>query len=155
MLPEDCKRRKKLQTTSYKLQMMESYARKNLVLDKAEAFALRIVNLYRHLQAKHETVISKQVLRSGTSIGANITEGHYAASKVDFTNKYVIARKEAGETLYWLNLLIRSDLLSDDEQSKSLIADCKEILSMLVASIKTARGVNKEDQVEDTAICNL
>ena len=99
------------------------------------------MNLYRNLQAKHETVISKQVLRSGTSIGANITEGHYAASKVDFTNKYVIARKEAAETLYWLNLLVRSQYLTDDAQTRSLIDDCDEIVRLLVASIKTSRAI--------------
>lgn len=80
----------------------------NFLLEKAEAFALRIVRLYQHLNEKGERVMSKQVLRSGTSVGANITEGHYGASKADFINKYVIAEKEAGETLYWLRLLIKS-----------------------------------------------
>ena len=72
----------------------------NFLREKAEAFALRIVRLYQHLSEKGERVMSKQVLRSGTSIGANITEGHYGASKADFINKYAIAEKEAGETLY-------------------------------------------------------
>ena len=114
-------------------------ARSNLVLDKAEAFALRIVKLYRFLQGKKELVMSKQILRSGTSIGANITEGHYAASKPDFINKYAIAEKEAAETLYWLNLLLKSGYLLDDDVTHSLIADCDEILRLLVSSIKTAR----------------
>ncbi len=114
----------------------------NLILTKAEAFALRIVRLYKYLQDHHETVMSKQVLRSGTSIGANVTEGHYAASKADFINKYVIAQKEAAETLYWINLLVKSEYLSDNEQTQSIIADCDEILRMLVSSIKTARMNN-------------
>jgi len=112
----------------------------NLILTKAEAFALRIVKLYKHLQERHETVMSKQVLRSGTSIGANITEGHYAASRADFINKYVIAEKEAAETLYWLNLLVKSEYLPDDATAQSLISDCDEILRMLVSSIKTAKS---------------
>lgn len=84
--------------------------------------------------------MSKQVLRSGTSIGANITEGHYAASRADFINKYVIAEKEAAETLYWLNLLLKSEYLPNDEVTQSIIADSDELLRMLVSSIKTARA---------------
>lgn len=110
------------------------------LLEKAEAFALRIVRLYQYLQEKGERVMSKQVLRSGTSIGANITEGHYGASKADFINKYAIAEKEAGETLYWLRLLIRSDYLTDDAATSSLLADCDELIRLLAASIKTARS---------------
>lgn len=110
-----------------------------LILEKAETFALRIVKLYQHLQDKGERVMSKQVLRSGTSIGANITEGHYAASRADFINKYVIAEKEAAETRYWLNLLMRSGYLASDSTTQSLINDCTELLRLLVASIKTAK----------------
>ena len=113
--------------------------RSNLVLEKAEAFALRIIKLYQFLQREKELVMSKQILRSGTSIGANITEGHYAASKPDFINKYAIAEKEAAETRYWLTLLVKSGYLQDDEATRSLIADCDEILSLLVSSIKTAK----------------
>jgi len=83
--------------------------------------------------------MSKQVLRSGTSIGANITEGHYASSKADFINKYSVAQKEAAETLYWLNLLTRAEYLPDDDNTKSIVSDCNEILRLLVSSIKTAR----------------
>lgn len=115
-----------------------------LMLEKAEEFALRIVKLYKYLQSKGETVMSKQVLRSGTSIGANITEGHYAASRADFINKYVIAEKEAAETRYWLNLLIKSGYLSDDDATRSLVSDCTEILRLLVASIKTAKRSAKD-----------
>ena len=109
------------------------------ILDKAEAFALRIVKLYQYLAEKGERVMSKQVLRSGTSIGANITEGHYGASRADFIDKYAIAEKEAAETRYWLNLLIKSGYLQDDETTLSLIADCAELIRLLAASIKTAR----------------
>ena len=116
--------------------------RSNLVLDKAEALALRIVKLYKYLQQKKELVMSKQILRSGTSIGANITEGHYAASKPDFINKYVIAEKEAAETLYWLNLLLKSGYLPEDDATRSLVADCDEILRLLVSSVKTAKSKN-------------
>ena len=109
------------------------------ILEKAEAFALRIVKLYKYLVEKGERVMSKQVLRSGTSIGANITEGHYEASRADFINKYAIAEKEAAETRYWLHLLIKSGYLCDDETSRSLVADCTELIRLLAASIKTAR----------------
>ena len=109
------------------------------ILEKAEAFALRIVKLYQHLQDKGERVMSKQVLRSGTSIGANITEGHYAASRADFINKYVIAEKEAAETRYWLTLLVKSGYIPNDTATQSIIADCTSLLKLLVASIKTAK----------------
>ena len=109
------------------------------LIEKAEAFALRIVKLYQYLVEKGERVMSKQVLRSGTSIGANITEGHYGASRADFINKYAIAEKEAAETRYWLNLLIKSGYLQEDEATLSLISDCTELIRLLAASIKTAR----------------
>ena len=114
----------------------------NLVLEKAELFAVRIVALYKHLQKNGECVMSKQVLRSGTSIGANVAEGHYAASKADFVNKYAIAQKEAAETLYWIRLLLRTEYLHDDDATRTLVADCDEILRILVASIKTATNKN-------------
>ena len=109
------------------------------IVDKAEAFALRIVKLYQCLVERGERVMSKQVLRSGTSIGANITEGHYGASRADFINKYAIAEKEASETRYWLNLLIKSGYLQEDEVTLSLVSDCTELIRLLAASIKTAR----------------
>ena len=109
------------------------------ILEKAEAFALRIVRLYQYLTDKGERVMSKQVLRARTSIGANITEGHYGASKADFVNKYAIAEKEAAETRYWLSLLIKSGYLEDSSYAQSLVADCTELIRLLAASIKTAR----------------
>jgi len=108
--------------------------------EKSEAFALRIVRLYKCLQGSGENVLSKQLLRAGTSIGANIAEGHYASSKADFINKYSIAQKEAAETLYWITLLVKAEYLPDDEDTQHLTADCEEILRLLAASIKTAKN---------------
>ena len=115
------------------------------ILEKAEAFALRIVKLYQYLYDKGERVMSKQILRSGTSIGANITEGHYGASKADFVNKYSIAEKEAAETRYWLNLLIKSGHLPETASTQSLLSDCTELIRLLAASIKTARKNLKDN----------
>ena len=116
----------------------------NLILEKAEAFALRIVRMYRHLtEERNEHVMSKQVLRSGTSIGANVAEGRHAASKADLINKYVIAEKEASETSYWLRLLVRSGYLEQAPAAQSLMDDCDELIRLLAASVKTARGMRK------------
>lgn len=106
---------------------------------KAKAFALRIVKLFRYLKERKETVIAKQVLRSGTSIGANITEGRYAQTRADFAAKYSIALKEAAETLYWLELLRDGEFVEDNENFQSLMNDCDELIRILTASIKTAR----------------
>jgi len=85
----------------------------NLLVQKSKAFALKIVMLYKGLHDKGERVLSKQLLRSGTSIGANIAEGQYAQSKADFLTKYTIALKEASETKYWLELLDEAGFLKD------------------------------------------
>lgn len=114
--------------------------RANILEVKSKAFALRIVKLYHYLREKKESVLSKQLLRSGTSIGANIAEGKYAQSKDDFINKNSIALKEASETLYWLNLLIDAKLLDDTDATNSLKSDCEELIRILVSSIKTAKG---------------
>ena len=101
---------------------------------------MRIVNLYKHLSAQqNEYVLSKQVLRSGTSVGANITEGNRAQSKIDFVHKLSIALKEADETEYWLNLLRDGDFITVP-QADSLLADCTELQKMLTSSIKTAKS---------------
>ena len=101
------------------------------------AFARRIVRLYQFLtREKQEFVMSKQVLRSGTSIGANIAEAVYGSSRKDFVAKLQISRKEAAETLYWLELLNSCDYIPD-EIFRSLQTDCREILLMLTASVKT------------------
>ena len=108
----------------------------NLIVLKSKAFALRIVKLYQYLQDKGERVMSKQLLRSGTSIGANISEGQYAQTKADFMAKYSIALKEASESRYWLELLFESKILPDSESSRSLLSDCSEMIRLLVASTK-------------------
>lgn len=110
-----------------------------VIQGKADAFAVRIVNLCRFLQKKNEMIMSKQILRSGTSVGANVAEAQYAASKADFINKYQIALKEANETDYWLRLLSNTGYLPDDESSRSLVSDCKELLRLLIASTRTAK----------------
>lgn len=108
----------------------------NLIVEKARSFALRIVRLYRRLQERNELVLSKQVLRAGTSIGANVSEGQYAQSKADFLSKYTIALKEAAETRYWLDLLAEAGYLSAEDSVDSLLADCDEILRLLTSSTK-------------------
>ena len=105
-------------------------------------FAVRIVNLQKYLaNRKKETVLSNQILRSGTSIGANIHEANYAQSKADFTSKLHIALKETAETEYWLKLLIKSELLTEQE-GESLIVDCLELKKLLIASVTTAKNNN-------------
>lgn len=116
-----------------------SMERVNILETKSKAFALRIVRLYQYLRRKRESVLSKQILRSGTSIGANIAEGKYAQSKDDFINKNSVALKEAAETLYWLDLLIETKLLVGLEATDSLKADCEELIRILTSSIKTAK----------------
>lgn len=104
---------------------------------KSKKFAVRIVNLYKYLcDEKKEYVLSKQVLRSGTSIGANIAESECAISEKDFLSKIYIALKECAETIYWLDLLTETDFLTNDEY-KSIYADCEEIRKMLSSTTKT------------------
>ena len=106
---------------------------------KSFLFAVRIVKLSKHLNtAKKEYVLSKQLLRAGTSVGANIAEAEQAQSKADFISKMNIALKEAVETNYWLRLLQASDYLSDAEFS-SIHSDCRELEKMLTSIIKTAK----------------
>ena len=111
--------------------------KENLVFDKSKDFAIRIVNLYKYLcETKKEYVLSKQVLRSGTSIGANIAESEFAISKKDFMSKLYIALKEATETLYWLELLYKTEYI-DNQMYRSMYNDCEEIKKILQASTKT------------------
>lgn len=110
--------------------------RYNNIKEKSFVFALRCIKLNRYLRdEKKEFVISKQILRSGTSIGANIKEGLFAQSKPDFLTKLSIAKKEAAETEYWLELLDASEILSDKE-ADSMLADCRELLKILVTICK-------------------
>ena len=110
----------------------------SIALQKSTQFAKRIINLYRCLtKERGEYTLSKQILRSGTSIGANITEAIHGSSRKDFIAKLQIAKKEAAETRYWLELLHSGEYISGKEY-KSMVADCNEILSILVSIIKTA-----------------
>lgn len=109
----------------------------NIIVDKSFSFAVRIVNVYKHLtQLQKEYVMSRQLLRCGTSIGANIAEAQRGQSKADFRAKMSIALKEANETDYWIRLLYKTEYLNDT-QYESLIADIQEILSILIAICKT------------------
>jgi len=113
--------------------------RENIIKEKSYKFALRIVKLYKFLvETKKEFVLSKQILRSGTSIGANIEEGIGSSSKKDFINKMCIAHKEAREVHYWIRLLKDSDYL-DTKLAESLITDCDEILKITGKIISTSR----------------
>ena len=113
--------------------------RDNLLIDKSVAFAVRIVKLHQYLiKNKKESIISKQIVRSGTGIGANINEANYGRSKADFISKLHIALKEAAETEYWLKVLTQSDYLST-EMGDSLLHDCIELKKILIASINTAK----------------
>lgn len=107
----------------------------NTVYDKSFDFAIRVVKLYQHLNSKSEHVMSKQLLRCGTSIGANIAEAQYGQTKADFHAKMQIALKEASETSYWLRLLHRTDYLSEIE-FQSLMHDVNELLRLLTAICK-------------------
>jgi four helix bundle protein len=111
----------------------------NPLKDKSYTFAIQIVKLSQDLVSnRKEYVLSKQILRSGTAIGALIREGEFAASKADFVNKFTVSLKEANETEYWLMLLKDSDYL-DIENFNKLHLQCKELISMLVSSIKTTK----------------
>ncbi len=114
----------------------------NVLLTKSYAFAIRIVNLYRFLyQEKKDTVISKQILRSGTSIGANAEEAAGAQSRRDFIAKLSIVYKEARETNYWLRLL-RDTHFINSEQAVSLLTDCEELLKISGSILKTVKEQN-------------
>lgn len=102
-------------------------------------FAVSIINLVKELKGKKESIISNQIGRSGTSIGANIREAQYAHGKADFIAKLQIALKEANETGYWLELLFRTGYLSE-EAYRYLDSECTGLRVMLVASVRTAKG---------------
>lgn len=108
----------------------------NIIETKSFAFAVRVVNLYKHLTgAKKEFVLSKQLLRCGTSIGANVSEAQRGQSKADFNAKMNIALKEANETDYWLRLLHETDYL-DDKAFESLVSDNGELIAILISICK-------------------
>ncbi len=111
----------------------------NVIQNKSFQFAVRIVKLYQHLvDAKREFVLSKQILRSGTSIGANVAEAQQAQSKADFISKASIALKEATETKYWIELLHATEYLSQNEYD-SIITDCVELEKLLTVIVKSSK----------------
>lgn len=110
----------------------------NIVGEKSEIFAIAVVNVYKELTQKNEFVLSKQLLRSGTSIGANLAESECAGSESDFVNKLYIALKECNESLYWLRLLYKTDYIGK-ERYNTLYRDCSEIKRILTSSVKTIR----------------
>ena len=117
---------------------------KNLIGEKSKKFAIRIVNLYKFLcEEKREYTLSNQILRSGTSIGANIAESVCAISKKDFQSKLYIALKETVETIYWLEILKETEYITQS-QFQSLFDDCDEIRKILSSSTKTINESEKE-----------
>ena len=124
--------------------MKEQRYDNSITRQKSKSFAIRIIKFVNLLQnEKREKIISKQLLRSGTSIGANVRESYNAQSKADFISKLHIALKEADETAYWLELLYESDIISS-QYFDSLYNELKEIIALLTASIKTSK--NNETQ---------
>ena len=113
----------------------------NVILDKSFDFAVRIVKLYRYLcDEKKEYVLSKQLLRSGTSIGANINEAQAGQSKADFVSKLSISSKEARESKYWIDLLIKTDYLNINEiHVQSILKEIEEIIKLLTSIVKSSR----------------
>ena len=117
--------------------MSNDYDKDNIVLNKSFDFALEIIELYKFLKSKNEFVISKQLLRSGTSIGANVEEATAAQSKKDFATKMSIASKEARETRYWLRLLNKTKLVEYDY--KNYLNKIDELIRIITAIVKTAQ----------------
>ena len=114
--------------------------KENIIKTKSMEFALRIVKLYQYLSStRKEFVLSKQLLRSGTAIGALVRESEHAESKADFIHKLSIALKEANESDYWIELLYRSGYLAESEY-QSLFSNLDEIIRLLVSIIKTSKG---------------
>jgi len=111
----------------------------NILQNKTYKFAIRIVNLYKYLcEQKREYIMSKQILKSGTSIGALNREAEFAQSKLDFIHKLSIALKEANETIYWIDLLKETNYITV-KMYESIKNDCEEIIKLLISSVKTAK----------------
>lgn len=118
----------------------------NVILDKSFAFAVRIVNLYKYLvREQKEYELSKQLLRSGTSIGSNAEEAVGGVSKKDFANKLGISYKEARETRFWLRLLKTTEYI-DEKQFNSLLIDCEELIKILTAILNSSKGNNNQNE---------
>ena len=120
----------------------------NLIEKKSYAFAINVVNAYKKLESRSEYVLSKQLLRSGTSIGANVMEGLRAQSRKDFISKMNIALKEANESEYWIRLLMDTGYLSRQED-KLLLNECKEVCRILSSIVRTANN-NLDNKVKET-----
>ena len=115
------------------------FMKNNVIKDKSYAFALRVIKAYKFLsEEKREFVLSKQMLRSGTAIGALVREGEHAQSDADFVNKMNIALKEANETEYWLMLLKDSEYI-DEKSFVSIQQDCVEVIKLLISIVKTSK----------------
>ena len=124
----------------------------SLTLEKSKVFAIRIVKLYKYLcKDKHESVMSKQLLRCGTSIGANLSEAIYGVSRNDFLAKVYISLKESAETKYWLDILHETGYLSDSEYH-SINEDCTELIKLLTSTAKTTRQNDTKQQNTDNDI---
>jgi four helix bundle protein len=113
--------------------------KENILKKKSFDFAIRIINLYKFLKKEHnEFILSQQIVKSGTSIGAMIREAEHGESLKDFVHKLNIGLKEANESIYWLELLYATDFISE-KMYKSIIKDCEELLRLLIASVKTTK----------------
>ena len=120
----------------------------NIVKDKAERFAIRIVKCSRYIRDKQrEYSLADQLLRSGTSIGANLSEAEFAQSKADFITKLSISLKEAAETKFWLKLFHKTDLI-DDKMFYSMNTDVKDIISLLVTILRKLKGIDNNEKSE-------
>ena len=117
--------------------------KENKLADLSMEFSVDIINLVKYLKSNHESIISNQIGRSGTSIGANIHEAQYAQGKKDFISKFEIALKEASETGYWLELLRKTNYI-DEQLYKTISSKCASIRVMLIASCKTAKESSKQ-----------
>ncbi len=118
-------------------------SRNSILKAKSFEFAVRIIKLYKYLKKQHsEYELSKQLLRSGTAIGALIREAEHAESRKDFSHKLNIGLKEANESIYWLELLYATDYITR-KMFDSMIRDATELLKMLIASVKTTKGKDK------------
>ena len=125
------------------LVVVEFDKKESLINSKSLAFALRIIEMVKYVRKKdNETVLTKQVLRSGTSIGASVRESEFAQSPSDFIHKLSISLKEANETEYWICLLNKAGYI-DGNSYESMRKDCNEIMAILIASIKTAKSHNQ------------
>ena|ERR1035437_735800 len=120
----------------------------NIIVEKSKTFAIRAIRLYQHLETKHKGfVLSKQLLKSGTSIGANVKESVYAQSTKDFISKLKISLKEANETEYWLELLVATEYITEKEFS-SIHTDCVELIKILISIINSSNN-NKTGETEE------